>query len=168
MASIAGILPKSTYQAITTHGLRSSRTILRYHKDETVDTLCSVIRKPGGASIGNSVSPLAQDLLKLGVRAVRHTEWIQHKVDLYFLTGNRLDCFIPQKDLEDAYKPASVADMVIAKFNKDDQIIPFETFTNFLKTQCGAKGVPLTHVVRERIYAKGPYDNSSMDVFLHH
>ena len=61
---------RATYQAVTTQGLMSICTILCYRKDETVDNLCSVIRKPGGASSGNSVSPrLAQDLLKLGIWA---------------------------------------------------------------------------------------------------
>ena len=54
-----------------------------------------------------------------------------------------------------------MADTDIPKFDKDDQIISFNTFTDFLKTQRGAENVPLTYVVRERIYSPGPKDHQS-------
>jgi hypothetical protein len=117
------------------------------NKDKGVDTLCSIVRKPyasaSGSTSGCAISNLAQELLKLGIFAMKHYKHVSCKIDLELLTKKDIVAFSQQHQMELSFKNKTKG---FAQATFKDLAKTFEVVIKQLEHAHGVTGALLTYV----------------------
>ena len=131
---------------------------IRFLKDSEIDSLCKVVRRPGGAIAGAGVGQVvanpgipvslrAEKSLKLAVYWIRQQEKVTRDVTPADIVMDVFRSICEVRDTNRAY----VAPTVFPVINDKDWPKTIETLTEFLDSFLGDTKIPLGYVFRKTV-----------------
>ena len=130
---------------------------LRLMTDNDVESLCAVIRRPGGTiadgqgnqvpNRGVNISILAEKKLKLAVYFVKHKKRCSEDVDFAQITLANVQALQSLYDQEKAHKDPEAADGNDL-IDKRDWHKSFENLDEYIGKHLGIDGAPLSYLIR--------------------
>jgi hypothetical protein len=140
-------------------------------KDEDVQDLCKVLRRPGGMiadpnpvdpfNIGMIINPgivvpmRAQTNLQLASYFLCHQDRILHPTQAADITAASVRSMQPISEHEKAVR--ETAD--VPKLNEKDMVKTFDAIDSYLRVTLGETKIPLAYVTRENQEVPDPVDN---------
>ena len=119
---------------------------LRVLDDKEVESLCKVVRKPGGTpnATGTAVSLRAEANLKMAVYYLRYLERTSRPADANNITLNNVRSFRTHKQWELEQK-----DVAAPTINMKDWPKTIQSLMEYLKGCLGVTKIPLAYVIRD-------------------
>ncbi|KAI2510107.1 hypothetical protein MHU86_4274 [Fragilaria crotonensis] len=129
--------------------------------DEEIESLCKVIRRPGGmipaaepgappvANPGVNVTQRAEGHLKLMAFYLRHQARVSRVVLAPQITLNSIRMVRDLRELESTYKAPT--DTSLPTINAKDWPKTMETIEEYLRSYLGERKIPLAYVVRKTV-----------------
>ena len=141
--------------ALVTEQLITDQDALLELDDDQVENLCKTVRKPGGGDGGHQIPEMAVARLQLLVFYVKHLDRSDRFrfTDLAHVDLAKLNKFKDQKKLEkDWLKQNPEHKLEAMQLDTQTAAASFDQAVTILRRIRGVTGVPLSYVVRHRLY----------------
>ena len=140
--------------------------VIKEMTDDEIETLCRLLRRPGGTvanpaqgpnapdripNPGMPVACLAETNLKLLRYYLRHLVRISRTARAEDITREKIRALSGLREWESNYSEPDAPEGLI---NPKDWVRTFEAIHEFLRTQLGTTGIPLAYVIRKDVSTK--------------